>query len=105
MAPSLEERARREEEAAKEELARWQVPGQAEAPRRRLGLFRSGKPARQEPEQDTGQPRQEPAQSPQGTGPGTDRRQSTAPAPATTGVGRRSRGPTQPWGACRREPA
>ncbi|GAA4925232.1 hypothetical protein GCM10023334_030480 [Nonomuraea thailandensis] len=87
VAPSLEERARREEEAAKEELARWQVPGQAEAPRRRLGLFRSGKPARQEPEQDTGQPRQEPAQSPQGTGPGTDRRQSTAPAPATTGGG------------------
>ncbi|MEV0998197.1 protein kinase [Nonomuraea sp. NPDC050202] len=82
---SLEERARREEEAAREELARWQVPGQAEAPRRRLGLFRSGKASRQEPEQEPGQSRDEPAQSRQDSRPGPEQRDSR-PGPELQGT-------------------
>ncbi|MEV0614904.1 protein kinase [Nonomuraea sp. NPDC050404] len=47
---SVEERARREEEAAREELARWQVPGQEQQERKPglRGLFRAGKPSRSE---------------------------------------------------------
>ncbi|MEV4803501.1 protein kinase [Nonomuraea sp. NPDC049421] len=65
---SIEERARREEEAAKEELARWKVPGQTEPPAgagRALGLFAFGR----RPRKDDSPVREDGAPSQPGTGP------------------------------------
>ncbi|MET8864177.1 protein kinase [Nonomuraea sp. NPDC004580] len=52
---SIEERARREEEAAKEELARWKVPDRTEPPAgagRVLGLFSFGRRSRGADQED-----------------------------------------------------
>ncbi|MFC5830554.1 serine/threonine-protein kinase [Nonomuraea insulae] len=89
-APSQEERARREEEAARQELARWQVPDQAPARvplrERARGLFRSGRtPQEESGQQPTGAGNQAPAQeSPQAWAQGAPPQARTQPPQGRT---------------------
>ncbi|WP_052423421.1 serine/threonine-protein kinase [Nonomuraea candida] len=81
---SLEERARREEAEAKEELARWQVPGQEPPQRPGLrGLFRTGKPPLTDPTDGTRQDERRPDHpTRQDMSPGSETRPGALTSPA-----------------------
>ncbi|MEV4566851.1 protein kinase [Nonomuraea sp. NPDC049419] len=95
---SVEERARREEEAAKEELARWKVPGQTEPPAsagRALGLFSYGKRSRGAGQED-GASSQPDAGQDAGTAQGGG---ESAPAAFAGGPAQRDGSPSRGGGA------
>ncbi|MFB9471387.1 serine/threonine-protein kinase [Nonomuraea salmonea] len=98
---SIEERARREEEAAKEELARWKVPGQTEPPAgagRVLGLFSFGRRSRGAGQED-GAPSQPGADQNVGTARGGGESAPAGEPAAAGGPAQRDGAPSRSGGA------